>query len=92
MEAVSTVTTIAVAEDVKRELLRVAAELQLKLGRKVDLNEAVRYLVAQRRRRDPMLLKEACRPQGGARAAIDELWAERIRDDERTERKTGLGH
>lgn len=38
--------TISITEDVKEALLRVASELQLKLGRKVDLDEAIRYLLS----------------------------------------------
>ena len=43
-------TTISVSEDVKQKLLRVASELQIKLGRRVDLNEALNFLVDQRKK------------------------------------------
>jgi len=49
---------------VKRALLRLASELQLKLGRRVDLNDAIRYLLSNRIRR-PELLEKACRPLTG---------------------------
>ena len=55
------ITTILVTEDVKQKLLKVASELQIKLGRRVDLNEALRFLVDQREK-NPQLLEEACRP------------------------------
>ena len=58
------VNTISVTEDVKRALLRLASELQLKLGRRVDLNDAIRYLLSNRIRR-PELLEKACRPLTG---------------------------
>jgi hypothetical protein len=43
-------TTISVTEDVKEALLKVVSELQLKLGRRVDLNEAIRYLLTRGKR------------------------------------------
>ncbi len=57
-------TTVAVTKEVKRRLLRVASELQLKLGRKVDLNEAISYLLTREKRR-PDLLEAASRPVPG---------------------------
>lgn len=37
--------TISISEDVKRELLKFASELQIKLGRRVDFDEAIRFLL-----------------------------------------------
>ena len=79
-------TTISVTEDVKEALLRVASELQIKLGRRVDLNEAIRYLLT-RGSRKPELLEEACRPLEGFEEAYKELLEERRRDEERARRK-----
>jgi len=79
-------TTISVSEDVKEKLLRVASELQIKLGRRVDLNEALSFLVDQREK-NPQLLEEACSPMSGAREAIQELERERKADETRLERK-----
>ncbi len=73
-------TTIIVKEDVKRELLRYAAELQLKLGHSVDYNEAIKHLLMERRKH-PALLEEATKPIPGAEDAIKELMEERRRDD-----------
>jgi hypothetical protein len=89
------VTTIAVSDDVKARLLRVASELQIKLGRRVDLDEALRYLLSERERvKNPQLLEEACRPVADAervaREAVDELYRERRMDEERLERRYGL--
>ncbi|MGC8932766.1 MAG: VapB-type antitoxin [Candidatus Methanodesulfokora sp.] len=82
-------TTISVTEDVKEALLKIASELQLKLGRRVDLNEAIRYLLT-RGKKDPNLLEEACRPIPGFELAYKELMEERRRDEERTRRKYGF--
>jgi len=83
-------TTISVTEDVKRRLLRVTSELQLKLKRRVDFNEAIRFLLVQRRERRPRLLMEACKPTIGADEALKELTKERKRDEERAERYFSL--
>ena len=84
-------TTISVTEDVKEKLLKVASELQLKLGRRVDLNEALRFLVEQKEK-NPKLLEEACKPIGGATEVIEELQKERKLDEARLERKTSHRH
>jgi len=79
-------TTISVTEDVKQKLLKVASELQIKLGRRVDLDEALRFLV-DHREKNPQLLEEACKPIFGAREAVEELQVERKLDEARLERK-----
>lgn len=84
-------TTISVTEDVKQKLLKVASELQIKLGHRVDLNEALRFLVDQREK-NPQLLDEACKPLIGARETVEELQAERKLDEKRLERKISRRH
>ena len=84
-------TTISVTEDVKQKLLKVASELQIKLGHRVDLNEALRYLVDQREK-NPEQLNEACKPLIGAREAVEELQSERKLDEQRLERKISRRH
>ena len=84
-------TTISVTEDVKKKLLKVASELQIKLGHRVDLNEALRFLVDQREK-NPQLLDEACKPLIGARETVEELQAERKLDEKRLERKISRRH
>ena len=77
---VAIMTTIMVRDDVKKDLLRYATELQLKLGRRVDYNEAIKHLLMDRRKH-PAILDEACKPIPGADEAIAELMAERRMDD-----------
>jgi len=79
-------STISVKEDVKGELLRYASELQAKMGRRVDFNEAIRYLLMERRKHSS-LLEEACAPVAGAEAARGSLTEERRLDEERAERR-----
>src|SRR2546428_12789894 len=71
-------TTVAVTEEVKRRLLRVASELQLKLRRKVDLNEAISYLLTREKRR-PDLLDAASRPIPGFEEAKESAYRSRGR-------------
>lgn len=78
-------TTISVKEDVKEELLKFASKLQIELKRRVDYNEAIRYLLMRRQRR-PRLVEEACTPLPGAEKARRTLVEERKRDEERAER------
>jgi hypothetical protein len=54
-------TTISISEDLRKQLLKVAAELQARTGEKVDYNEVVRYLLS-RVARDEQLFKQACAP------------------------------
>ncbi len=85
-------TTISVTEDVKEKLLKVASELQIKTGRRVDLNDALRFLVDQREKKNPRLLDEACSPTSGVKEALGELETERKIDDDRLERKISHRH
>lgn len=72
-------TTIAISEEVKRELLKFISELQIKLGRRVNFDVVIRYLLMYRRKRNPRLLLEACRPISTkiAEDALKELYEER---------------
>jgi len=84
-------TTISVTEDVKERLLKIASELQIRLRRRVDLNEAIRFLINEREKK-PQLLEEACKPIPGAEEALRELYMERKLDEERLERKISSGY
>ena len=52
-------TTISISEDLRKQLLKVAAELQAKTGEKVDYDKVVRYLLS-RVARDEQLFRQAC--------------------------------
>lgn len=84
-------TTIAVSEDVKQKLLKVASELQLKVGHRVDLNEALNFLLEQREK-NVVLLEEACKPVAGVKETLEELRMERKNDEIRLDRKIGNRH
>jgi predicted CopG family antitoxin len=52
-------TTITVSETLRAELVKLAAELQMKLGRKVDYEDVIRHLIGKNRK-NANLLREAC--------------------------------
>jgi len=84
-------TTISVTDDVKEKLLKIASELQIKLRRRVNLNEAIRFLINERGKK-PQLLDEACKPTPEVEEAFKELYVERKLDEKRLERKIGVRH
>ncbi len=81
---------VRVSKSTKMELLRYASELQMRLGRRVDFDEAIAHLLREARRKRPNLLIEACQPIEDAEEALMELYRERRMDEERVERKHGL--
>jgi len=82
-------TTISVTDDVRDKLFKIASELQIRLHRRVDLNEAIRFLIDEKEKK-PDLLDQACRTAPGADEALRELYRERQLDEERLERKTSI--
>jgi hypothetical protein len=54
-------TTINISEDLRKQLLKVAAELQARTGERADYDKVVRYLLS-RVARDEQLFKQACAP------------------------------
>ena len=79
-------TTISVKESTKRDLLKVVSDLQIKLGRRVDFDRAIEYLLTLRNERRPELLEEACTTDYEANIAVSELIEERRRDEKRSQR------
>jgi len=79
-------STIAIKEETKRELLKFVSELQIKLGRRVDFDEAIRFLLMYRRKKNPKLLLEACTPRKDVEEALKELYEERRKDERKYNR------
>ncbi|RLE98963.1 MAG: hypothetical protein DRJ63_06665 [Thermoprotei archaeon] len=79
---------IRVSESTKKELIRFIARLEAKLGRRVSMDEAIRFLLFSRVKR-PELLEIACSPINGENL-VEELYEERRKDEERVKRKYGL--
>ena len=80
-------TTIKVSKITKERLVRVAAKLQERYGRRVDLDEAIRYLLELEERR-PELLDSVV--GSVPTLSIEELYQERKRDEERIKRRYNL--
>jgi len=85
MEKVS--ETIKVSKEAKEKLLKVAADIQSREGRRVDLDEAIKYLLRSGRRR-PKLLADLFGIVPGL--TTKELFEERMRDERAAKRKYGL--
>lgn len=78
-------TTISVSERVRKELLRLAANLQARSGEKVHYDQVIQYLLSKTGRSE-QLLRQACAPVGVAVAdARKELRRGRIEDRGREE-------
>ena len=77
--------TIAVDNETRRKLLGIASDLQKKLGRRVDFNETISYLISlyEKERKNPELFKLSCKPIEGLRfeGVYQELIEERRRDE-----------
>ena len=78
-------TTITVSDSLRRQLVKLAAELQMKLGRKVDYEDVIRYLI-KKNQKNPRLLQSACMPTN---LSLDEARVElrkgRVEDRRREE-------
>lgn len=78
-----TATTITISEDLKRELLRVAARLQASRGEKIDYDDVLRFLV-RKATRNMDLFHQACTPTGvSSRELAQELKKGRSLDRKR---------
>ncbi len=77
-------TTITISARTRRELLKVAGELQSKRGRRVDYEEVIEYLLAKSRRNERLLM-EAVKPTGRSSAEIRSALREGRSEDRRGE-------
>jgi len=79
--------TIKVSKATKEALIKVAAKLQERLGRRVDLDEAIRHLIASSIKKPELLDRVfASAPS----LSSSELYEERRVDEERFKRRYGL--
>lgn len=79
--------TIRVSKYTKLLLMRLAAKLQEKLGRRVNLDETIRYLLILREK-NPDLLREFLGSVPSL--STEELYKERRADEERKRRRHGV--
>ncbi len=81
-----TTTRITISDDLKGELLKVAAQLQASSGQKVDYDDVLRFLVSKATR-NLDLFRQACSP---TRASSAELRKQLRRGREEDKRKEHL--
>jgi hypothetical protein len=86
MEAMK-MTTITISEKTRSELLKVAAELQSKSGKKMDYEDAIEYLIgkAQRTERNLTLFRAATEPKGVPSEELQRTLREGREEDRRHE-------
>jgi hypothetical protein len=77
-------TTISISEDLRKQLLKIAADLQARTGEKVDYAEVVRYLIS-RVARDEQLFKQACAPVDVDASGIKEEFRKGRAEDRKRE-------
>ncbi|MGA2198474.1 MAG: hypothetical protein ABSG45_00905 [Nitrososphaerales archaeon] len=77
-------TTITISGRTRRELLRVAGELQLKRGKRVDYEDVIEYLLAKSMK-DERLLMQAVKPTGRSSAELQEALRQGRSEDRRGE-------
>jgi hypothetical protein len=78
-------TTITVSDSLRAQLVKLAAELQMKLGRRVDYEDVIRQLISEHQK-SARLLRKACHPMGvPAEEFRDELRIGRTEDRLREE-------
>jgi len=77
-------TTITISDRTRRELLKVAGELQQKRGKKVDYEDVIEYLL-QRGGKSETLLRAASVPTGRTSEEIREALRQGRAEDRRKE-------
>ncbi len=83
METMGT-TTITISERTRRELLRVAGELQLRRGKKVDYEDVIEFLLSKSGKNERLLM-EAVKATGRSSDEIAKALREGRGEDERRE-------
>ncbi|MHA1376972.1 MAG: hypothetical protein ACTSRG_01195 [Candidatus Helarchaeota archaeon] len=77
-------TTITINEKTKEELLKIAAQLQIKRREKINYDSAIIFLIEYyMRKKDPSKLKKACKKINGVdlNNVINDLYRERKKDE-----------
>lgn len=77
-------TTITIDDETKEELLKIAAELQIKKKVKINYNTTIKFLINDYfRKKDEIKLRKACEKVENIdiNAVLDELYLERKKDE-----------
>ncbi len=86
-----TATTITISEDLKRDLLKVAAQLQAQRGEKIDYDDVLRFLV-RRATRNLDLFRQACSPTGASSKQLAQQLRKGREEDRKRERSLERGY
>lgn len=77
-------TTITIDDETKEELLKVAAQLQIKRKVKINYDTTIKFLLGTYlKKRDDAKFQEACKKVGNidVKEVLDELYLERKKDE-----------
>ena len=77
-------TTITIDDETKEELLKIAAQLQIKKKVKINYNTTIKFLINDYfRKKDEIKLRKACEKVENIdiNAVLDELYLERKKDE-----------
>ncbi|MFX0139640.1 MAG: hypothetical protein ACFFDN_38730 [Candidatus Hodarchaeota archaeon] len=77
-------TTITIDEKTKEELLKIAAELQIKRKEKINYDSAIKFLIENyMKKKNASKLKTACKKINGVviDSVINDLYKERKKDE-----------
>ncbi len=77
-------TTITISERTRKELLKIAAELQAERGKKIDYEDVIEYMI-QKTRRNLELFKVATEPKGVPSSELQRMLREGRAEDRRHE-------
>ncbi len=77
-------TTITISERTRKELLKIAAELQAERGKKIDYEDVIEYMI-QKTRRNLELFKMATMPKGVPSSELQRMLREGRAEDRRHE-------
>ena len=80
-------TTITIDDETKEELLKVAAQLQIKRKEKINYNTTIKYLIKnyfmKKKKKDKKKLRNACEKVENidVSSVLEELYLERKKDE-----------
>jgi hypothetical protein len=80
----SFMTTITIEDETKEELLKVAAQLQIKRREKINYNTAIKFLLENyQKKKDQEKLRKACQKVEGINVdeVLGDLYEERRKDE-----------
>jgi hypothetical protein len=81
---VNLITTITIDDETKEELLKVAAQLQIKRKEKINYDTTIKFLLENyQQKKDEGKFREACKKvkEMDVKKVLDELYSERKRDE-----------